>query len=64
MAELEQSAAKLSIPLPAWRPPGAQPWTATFRLDLEPEYVIYEYACHEGNYGLRNTLSGARVSED
>ena len=41
-----------------------QPWTATFPFDLEPEYVIYEYACHEGNYGLANTLSGARVSED
>jgi hypothetical protein len=40
-----------------------QPWTATFPLDLDPEYVIYEYGCHEGNYGLANTLSGARVSE-
>ena len=40
-----------------------QPWTATFPFDSEPEYVIYEYACHEGNYGLANTLSGARVSE-
>ncbi len=24
---------------------------------------IYEYACHEANYGLANTLSGARVAE-
>ena len=24
---------------------------------------IYEYACHEGNYGLANTLRGARVAE-
>ena len=24
---------------------------------------IYEYACHEGNYGMLNTLRGARVSE-
>jgi hypothetical protein len=24
---------------------------------------IYEYACHEGNYGMRNILSGARVTE-
>jgi hypothetical protein len=24
---------------------------------------IYEFACHEGNYGGRNILSGARVSE-
>ena len=24
---------------------------------------IYEYACHEGNYGMRNNLSGARAAE-
>jgi hypothetical protein len=24
---------------------------------------IYEYACHEANYGLANTLSGARAAE-
>ena len=24
---------------------------------------IYEYACHEGNYGLRNMLLGARAAE-
>ena len=24
---------------------------------------IYEYACHEGNYGMLNTLRGARVEE-
>jgi hypothetical protein len=24
---------------------------------------IYEYACHEGNYALRNILSGARAAE-
>jgi hypothetical protein len=24
---------------------------------------IYEYACHEGNYGLWNILSGAREQE-
>jgi hypothetical protein len=23
----------------------------------------FEYACQEGNYGLANTLSGARVKE-
>ena len=25
---------------------------------------IYEYACHEANYGLQNTLRGARVAEE
>ena len=24
---------------------------------------IYEYACHEGNYGLRDILAGARAEE-
>ena len=24
---------------------------------------VYEYACHEGNYGMMNTLRGARVEE-
>jgi hypothetical protein len=24
---------------------------------------IYEYACHEGNYGLANILRAARVAE-
>ena len=27
------------------------------------EGPIYEYACHEGNYGLPNILSAARVAE-
>ncbi len=25
--------------------------------------LIYEYACHEGNYALSNILSGARYQE-
>ena len=25
--------------------------------------LIYEYACHEGNYGLSGILSGARAQE-
>ncbi len=24
---------------------------------------MFEYACHEGNYGLHNMLSGARAKE-
>jgi hypothetical protein len=24
---------------------------------------VYEYACQEGNYGMRNILSGARATE-
>ena len=26
--------------------------------------MIYEYACHEGNYALTNILAGARYEED
>jgi hypothetical protein len=25
---------------------------------------LYEYACHEGNYGLENILAGARAEEE
>ena len=25
--------------------------------------VIFEYACHEGNYGIYNQLSGARAED-
>ena len=25
--------------------------------------AMFEYACHEGNYGLFNMLAGARVAE-
>jgi hypothetical protein len=24
---------------------------------------MFEYACHEGNHGLRNALSGSRAEE-
>ncbi len=27
------------------------------------EGPIFEYACHEGNYGMFNILSGARAEE-
>jgi hypothetical protein len=40
-----------------------QPWTVGFDLDSRPGYEIYEYACHEGNYGLANMLSAARADE-
>jgi hypothetical protein len=39
-----------------------RPWTARMQMARSSE-MIYEYACHEGNYGLVNMLSGAR-SED
>ena len=38
-----------------------EPWTASFPLQRDSEYEIYEYACHEGNYSVPNALSGARA---
>jgi len=37
-------------------------WTASIPMSNTDE-TIYEYACHEGNYGMVNLLSGARVQE-
>jgi catechol 2,3-dioxygenase-like lactoylglutathione lyase family enzyme len=39
-----------------------QPWTGVFTFNLDNEqYDVVEYACHEGNYGMFNILSGARA---
>ena len=37
-------------------------WTAAIPMTHTDEQ-IYEYACHEGNYGMVNLLSGARAQE-
>jgi hypothetical protein len=37
-------------------------WTVGIPMTSTDEQ-IYEYACHEGNYGMVNLLSGARVQE-
>jgi hypothetical protein len=39
-----------------------RPWTAQISL-TRIEGPIFEFACHEGNQGLANTLSGARATE-
>ena len=39
-----------------------KPWTAELVMS-KIDGPIYEFACHEGNYGLANTLHGARVAE-
>jgi hypothetical protein len=39
-----------------------QPWTLEFPME-RTENPVYEYACHEGNYGLAGILSGARAQE-
>ena len=41
-------------------------WTAPWSVELPmrlSNLPIYEYACHEGNYGMDGTLSGARAVE-
>ena len=40
-----------------------RPWTVELPLAHLPSYVIYEYACHEGNYSIANVLIGARAQE-
>lgn len=40
-----------------------QPWTIHMPYKLDPSYKIYEYACHEGNYMMRDSLSNAREAE-
>jgi hypothetical protein len=39
-----------------------KPWTAQVPM-VKAEGFIYEYACHEGNYGMFGILSGARAVE-
>ena len=40
-----------------------RPWTISMPLTAEPDYVGYEYACHEGNYSMTNILGGERELE-
>ena len=37
----------------------SRPWSFVVPMKLNPD-PLYEYACHEGNYGLYNILAGAR----
>ena len=39
------------------------PWSGEYIWRNRPERV-YEYACHEGNYAMGNTLRGARILEE
>jgi hypothetical protein len=40
-----------------------RPWTAAVPM-TRTEGPIFEYACHEGNYGMTNVLKGARAAEN
>jgi hypothetical protein len=39
-----------------------RPWTVELPM-VRADGELYEYACHEGNYGLKNMLSNARAEE-
>lgn len=41
----------------------SSPFTISMPLTNEPDYVMYEYACHEGNYAIPNILSAGRAKE-
>jgi hypothetical protein len=41
----------------------SKPWTAALNLKSGGMPDVFEYACHEGNYAMRNILSGARAAE-
>ena len=43
-------------------PPGFEPWTVSFPM-TSSDQPLYEFACHEGNYGLLNILRVARALE-
>ncbi len=40
-----------------------KPWKVAIPLTRDAEYVLYEYACQEGNEAVGNILRGARVKE-
>jgi hypothetical protein len=40
-----------------------RPWTFAMNLTHDESEPLFEYACHEGNYGMRNMLSAARAEE-
>jgi hypothetical protein len=40
-----------------------RPWTFAMNLIHDESQPLFEYACHEGNYGLANILSTARAEE-
>ena len=40
-----------------------RPFTVNRPFQAVPDYVIFEYACHEGNYALPNIMAGERAAE-
>ena len=42
----------------------ARPWTFAMNLSKDEGQPVFEYACHEGNYGLTGILSAAARREE
>jgi len=40
-----------------------KPWKVAMPLSRDPEYTVYEYACHEGNYAMEDILNAGRALE-
>jgi len=40
-----------------------RPWTYSYPMTINDEKPIFEYACHEGNFGMSNLLSAGRLAE-
>lgn len=40
-----------------------QPWTVALPLNRDDTYLMFEYACHEGNLALPNALNAGRVRD-
>ena len=41
------------------------PWTAALDLKARPDNAgVYEYACHEGNHGMRYMLAASRLADE
>jgi hypothetical protein len=41
----------------------ARPWKVALPLNKDPEYQIFEYSCHEGNYSIPNELTAGRARD-
>jgi hypothetical protein len=40
-----------------------KPWSFSLPLTVNTDEPPYEYACHEGNYAIKNILSGSRLAD-
>jgi hypothetical protein len=40
-----------------------RPWTYSYPMTINDSKPIFEYACHEGNFGMANLLSAGRLAD-